>query len=163
MNALRGCRASATFAAGLMALSHDFFLLPASEAHERWGEYAGATSPVKLRDDVLVYLSDSFRWIRTWNPARREAFEGLCYTGPTLIEGDAAQQFGSIIRAWAALFRLGPEALDLTGATWTRDDGEMGVDRIRIDRDELLATLARLVEWSDVAVARERVILTTGI
>jgi hypothetical protein len=145
-----------------MTLSHKFFLLPRTEAHERWASYAGTTSPVQLRDDVVTYLSDSFRWIRMWNPARAESFVGLCHYGPTLIEGDAAQQFGAIIRAWAALFRLGPEVLDLTGETWTQD-GEIGVDRIRIRRDELLATLARLADWADVAGTREYVILTSGI
>jgi len=90
---------------------------------------------IKVPDDLVRYIADSLDWIESSNPAGGSKGSGLNYYGPTIVESSGAQRLAGLLQAWAALFRLGPEELELTGY-WSPSSGKY--ERLLFNRDKVV-------------------------
>jgi hypothetical protein len=107
-----------------MSLDHDFFLVSADEHQPSdYARFIGNRDALHVHDDLLRYMSDALAWVPTLNPAKNEHGTGLNLYGPTVILANGAPLAESVFRAWAQLFRLGPDELVLTGP-WTTIEGD---------------------------------------
>jgi hypothetical protein len=151
-----------------MSLNHDFLLRDRSVHSDT--DYSRQHHPgdaILLHDDFLRYISDSLGWIPAENPAKRgEPGMGLNFYGPTSITQRGAQQAFGVFSAWAALLALGPPTLRLRGL-WSFIEGEPqsgAYDVLELDRDELVAKLRCLAEWTQaVTVNPDLYVLHLGI
>jgi hypothetical protein len=132
----------------MKGLNHDFYLLDINNfSHNDYGKMHGITADVSIHDDILHYISDSQRWIRCYNPARREAHDGLCFYGPTVIRREGADAAVKVFQSWANLFSLGPVILDLR-YTWSNDCENNSYASLEAPRDELVLKLSTLASFA---------------
>jgi hypothetical protein len=152
---------------GLSHVFHDFLLLPElGDRRAQYAEHINDPAALKLSDALVDYMLDTLCWVPSENPAKgNERGKGLNLYGPTTFTGAGAAQLAKLLRAWAALFGLGPEMLDLTGEYWTTEgDPDSGQhERIMIPRSELVETLEKIADLADKAVAPEHWLLHMGI
>lgn len=147
---------------------HDFLLLPENEGdYSGWGDHFHDAHAVKLDDDLVLYISDTLKWIPTINPSNPGEWigYGLNYYGPTVINRTGAAKAGCIFRHWAELLRTGPETLILTGGfEWIEDpatDGGYAV--VEFDRESVVKSLQTISEFADQAVGGRFFVLHLGI
>lgn len=94
-------------------------------------------------------MSDTLRWIESYNSARRKPFKGLCWYGPTVIRKEGAKTTFQVFKAWAELFRIGPEILNLEGYYTVDDEHPDGYfDRLEIPRDEIVTKLTTVASYA---------------
>src|SRR5690242_19564593 len=108
-----------------MSMLHEFGILSKSDkdyADKRawrkidFHELRRLMRPVaELDDDIINYLSDSLVWIPVFDPFNQGERHGLNQYGITVITKSGAQTAGRIFTAWADLFALSPDELNLTG------------------------------------------------
>lgn len=136
----------------MAGLNHDFFLVRTADfPPARYRHFLTLPGEIEIHDDLLHYMGDTLAWIPSHNPARGEPCTGLCMYGPTSIHAEGARVAMAVFSAWANLFALGPEELDLTGPyVWKGDDPSTGEHaRLLIARDDLCARLNRLARYSE--------------
>jgi hypothetical protein len=130
--------------------------------------FINAPSAIQINDDLLGYMADTLKWIPTYNPAKAEKSEGLCWCGPTVIKSEGAKVTARIFRAWAELLSCGPKRLRLTGS-WGVKEGnpvaEGEYEKIKLDRDEAVIMITALATLADrVAESKDELyILHLGI
>ena len=147
----------------MVGLNHDFLLL-ARKDHpiEEWKRFYHNPDAVKIHDDVLLYMSDTLKWIPTYNPATKRAFQGLCWYGPTIILQPGAEVAARVFSLWANLLNCGPSKLELTGAfEWKleNDPDKDGFERVvphsakyenlTFERDKLVEAIRDLASYAD--------------
>jgi len=120
------------------------FVAVAEREHPRAAYLSLLHSPeaVRVADDLVRYIGDTLDWVPSSNPAGGESRQtGLNYFGPTIIDPPATAQLARIIRSWIAIFRLGPERLQLRG-WWSETD--QAYERLEFERAALIAVLEQL-------------------
>lgn len=134
----------------MSGLDHHFHLVNLSDfGHDEWWKGHELTGGVAIYDDHLAYMSDTLRWIESYNSAQRKPFEGLCWYGPTVIRKEGAKTTFQIFNAWAELFRVGPEILNLEGYyVFDSEHPEGYFDRLKIPRDEIVSKLTTIASYA---------------
>ena len=133
----------------MSGMNHAFWLVRAADhPPARYRPLLSLPPEVEIHDDLIRYMNDALRWIPAQDPRRGEPCAGLDLYGPTCVHTDGARVARAVFSAWAALYALGPEMLDLTGpSTRTADDPSAGTpERLRLDRDDVCSRLNRLAE-----------------
>jgi len=101
-----------------------------------------ADAPVSIHDDLLYYIYDSLKWVRSFNPAKGMAPQtGVNFTGPTVIKEVGARSLHKSLCAWSLLFQQSPQVLTLTGGythDYGRTDGEGFYEKLEYDRDMII-------------------------
>ena len=120
-----GCRpghyqrrgAEAVKAGGGGRMNHAFWLVRAADhpAGPVLRHFLSLPPEVEIHDVLIRYMNDTLRWIPARDPRRGEPCAGLDLYGPTCIHTEGARVARAVFSAWAALYVLGPEMLDLTG------------------------------------------------
>ena len=131
---------------------HQFVLLsgPPRAWDAKSSALSGLAGELELPDDCLRYMYDSLLWIPSLNPCKALSPQtGLNLYGQTVITLSGAGIGRRIFRAWAELFRCGPEILQLTGDyEWSEDEPQMGeYQRLRLRRDEIAAVIEGLAGY----------------
>lgn len=150
-------------------LAHEFWLLTQSrDDYADWSQRLDGPPDVVLRDEIILYVSDTLRWIPTINPANPANWSGfgLNYHGPTVINSAGAPSTARILRHWAGLFLEGPPTLELRGSfQWIDgeavDTGEY--ERITVDRDELVRDLSSLADLAERVSTGQTYLLHWGV
>ena len=146
----------------MAGLNHDFLLLAYDEHPiEQWQRCYNNPAAIKIHNDVLEYMSDTLKWIPTYNPAKKQPNEKLCWFEPTVIRELGAEIAANVFRSWVELFSRGPEQLLLTGQfAWqvANDPDKDGFERVvansaayerlTFSRDPLIEKLRRLVSYA---------------
>lgn len=138
-------------------LYHEFHLvhLNAFGFDEYW-KGSSLSDAISIHDDILSYIADSLMWIETYNPARKEPHVGLCWYGPTVIRLEGAQRTEQILQAWATLFSLGPETLDLRGLHTKDDQHPDGFyERLVIERDTTVKHLRGIASYAQKIITSQ--------
>jgi hypothetical protein len=157
---------------------HRFFLVSARdfppEDINLSGRYARS---VDVSDYLLQYISDTLRWLPTFNPAKRESMFGLAWHGVTQVHTEGAGLFEQIFRGWAKLLALGPDHLCLKGP-YTQEItnnpledgfekvvwGSGGYEMLTWNRDKVVAQLEELAAYgAEVVNDRGLYIMHFGI
>ena len=130
---------------------HDFLLVNKKQYdYSQYIELINHPSRVQISDDLIIYMNDSFKWIPTFNPAKKETHQGLCMYGPTVIKDEGAIIAEKIFNSWISLFAQGPERLTLRGCfSWMNgsspDSGEY--ETLEFLRDEIIESLLKISEF----------------
>jgi len=146
----------------MAGLNHDFLLLSCEEHPiEQWQRCYNNPAAIKIHNDVLEYMSDTLKWIPTYNPATKQPHNGLCWSGPTIIRESVAELAANLFRLWVELFSRGPEELLLTGQFGWQVENDPDKDgfervvpntaeyeRLVLSRDPLIAKLRTLVSYA---------------
>ena len=142
----------------MAGLNHTFHLLNVSEfAYKDYLKALRLQGGIEIYDDQLAYFADTLRWIPTYNPAREEPYQGLCWFGPTVIKTEGASIARRIFQAWLDLFANGPSILNLQGYMVLDDKGQATHERLEMRRDEIMSKLKTLADWcQQVAESEDR-------
>ncbi|SDM84329.1 hypothetical protein [Paenibacillus jilunlii] len=104
-----------------MALEHEYYLIPITIDVERfWMNRENnhkVIDSMVIHDDIIMYISDTLKWIPSRNPALHETpvCAGINYHGVTLFEKKSAGTLKSIFSSWRNLLLNSPLVLELTG------------------------------------------------
>jgi hypothetical protein len=152
-----------------MPLTHEFFLIRKEIMVDRQFYLSPPHEGiVVIHDDIITYIWDSFMWIPTYNPGKRNfpADYGLNYHGVTIVQDGGAALLRDICLSWCTLFSLAPQTFQLKGA-YTHSSSERieegGYEKIRCDRTELTKLLKDLANLADRALTDGYCILHIGI
>ena len=135
----------------MAGLNHDFYLISVTERKpEECAHFFEMDGGVTINDDNLSYMADSLNWIPTYNANLRQKGTGLHWYGPpTVISLEGASITNKIFLAWAELFKLGPETLNLRGYYVLGDEDFDGYyDRLEIPRDEMVSKLSTIASYA---------------
>jgi hypothetical protein len=136
-------------------LNHDFQVIDTdSFSLKKQKEYM-KDKKVELHDDFLCYISDSIKWIKSFNPARKEVTTGLCWNGPTIISFQNIKKFEKIIMAWITLFENAPSKIHLCGSYgWIEGEPiERGsYQNLIFEKKEILKKLEVLVSLCKIVI-----------
>ena len=162
-----------------MTLNHDFWLFRQGE--RAYTDYSDLLprrdAPVSIHDEVLRYMMDTFTWIPTFNPAKNEPGKGLNMWGITIIDQTGGELFQRVFTAWAQLFAVGPQHLQIHGLfswRWPYEESEHLVhedelhtigsyDRLEVERDRFVQQLTTLAEFGAQAATGKFFIIHLGI
>ena len=123
---------------------------------------------VQIDDDFCMYLNDSLRLLNTLNPAFRppQKVKGLNYTGITVINGKAVDNFSKFIRAYLHIFEMFPKMVELTGQ-WQSiiDKPTIGkYTQLKYRKKKLMKALKELLKYTEICQKNSsRYILHLGI
>ena len=147
-----------------MSLNHQFFLLKVEEQgqwHKNWFELIKTTQGIQLHEDVLRYIADTLQWIPTYNPATKQAHEGLCWYGMTWVQAEGASIMAKVLASWADLLSCGSAELELTGSYGYQVENDSSKDGFEViaansgryeklifNRDELVTKLRTLSAYA---------------
>lgn len=134
---------------------HDFLLVRQDQIKKNvvfsLREQANKDMIVQIQDDLILYMMDSLKWIRTTNPIKDESKNGLFYHGISLIDYEGAISLNNITQAWLNLFLSAPDIVNLTGGYYTIE-GEPEIpgqyEILTFDKKDILARLNKLNELS---------------
>jgi hypothetical protein len=100
-----------------------------------------------------------------YNPSKKIACQGLCWTGPTIIKEDGAKLTRDIFKLWSDLFNNGPKTLILRGLytyEFENDPAEDGFEKIKpgsgkydqitFDREEVREKFDKIVSYADQVI-----------
>ena len=129
---------------------HEFHLVNLKDfGYNEWLNGHDLTGGVSIHDDHLGYMKDTLNWIETYNPAGGQPCVGLCWFGPTVIRIEGANQTIQVFQAWANLFALGPETLELIGSFgWDDEHPDGYYERLYIPRDEIVSKLRTIASYA---------------
>ncbi|MFC5647545.1 hypothetical protein ACFPYJ_00060 [Paenibacillus solisilvae] len=144
-----------------MPLVHDFLLIKQDQIKKNdlfslrdFKKQGNKEMIVQIQDDLILYMMDSFKWIRTTNPFNDETIYGLFYHGISLIDFEGAITLNSITQAWYNLFLSAPDIVKLTGGYYTIE-GEPEIpgqyEIITFNKKDILSRLNKLNELSNRA------------
>ena len=92
-----------------MALVHDFGIVPNDYSESFLNAEA---EKVSIPDDILYYIGDSLKWVRTiWN-GKYES-DSINYYGFSYIEGNNLRLLLEVVTAWRKLFSLSPDIITI--------------------------------------------------
>lgn len=137
----------------MRGLYHSFYLVSLDEAHydEYWYGH-GREGGIHIHHDYLSTLQNEIAWLPTYNPAMKVEWQGLCWTGPTVIRLKGARIATKVFAAWAALISNGPGHLKLRGSYAVRSNGSGYFTRVEINRDEFIAQLLNLGDYAEQVI-----------
>ncbi|MGM0713371.1 hypothetical protein [Brevibacillus parabrevis] len=140
-----------------IALTHEFYLVPNKiEVKQFWlgiENRPEIIDSVKISDDIILYISDTLRWIPSINPALKgfPRGTGINYHGVTLFDAESAQILGNVFDSWKRLFENAPEVLKLTGeyVTIVGKDDSGHYEKLVLNRNEVLKQFEKIASFSN--------------
>jgi len=76
----------------------------------------GEKKEVFLEDNLILYMMDSFEWIKTLSKLEENVEKyGLNYYGITYFKGESITKLKNIILHWINIFSLGEDVIELRG------------------------------------------------
>jgi hypothetical protein len=109
---------------------------------------------VEIHDDIILYISDTLKWIPSKNPALRGTPRGagINYHGVTLFDEESAIILGNVFNSWKHLFENSPEVLKLTGKYMTNvdlvDSGHY--EKLFLNRNEVLKQFDKIISFANI-------------
>ncbi|MED4035945.1 coproporphyrinogen III oxidase (plasmid) [Niallia taxi] len=153
-----------------MALKHDFYLIPKTTDIISFWQYTSDNSKyiehIALHDDLILYITDTLKWIPTKNPGMRAitAGFGINYHGVTLLDKHSAVPLRNIFSAWRDLFNIAPEKIELTGDFVGEDNHQNGeYERLILNRDEIVRQLEKVIAMSERLLDGEYYVYHCGV
>ncbi|MEW9670607.1 hypothetical protein [Ammoniphilus sp. 3BR4] len=140
-----------------MALEHEFYLIPNTVDLERFWMYrennSNVIDSVIIHDDIILYVSDTLKWIPSKNPSLSGIPNGvgINYHGVTLFDEDSAYILKSIFSSWRDLFQESPKVLKLTGE-FVMVEGEEHAghyEELVFNRDEIIEQFEKIISFSE--------------
>lgn len=139
-----------------MALEHEFYLIPTTvQLQGFWmnlNNNPNIIDSVVIHDDIIMYISDTLKWIPSKNPAINgiPGCKGINYHGVTLFDVDSATNLKRVITSWSDLFLNSPNKLELTGefVTIEAEDYAGHYENLVFDRDDVLKCFEKLISFS---------------
>ncbi len=151
----------------MAGLYHEFFIVNRLLHNENYYiPTIDRGETVSLEDDFILYIYDSVKWVKSYNPSKKEFCMGLCLYGVTQIYGDSLIKFKNIIRVYRDLFEYAPSRIVLRGLYNFNEsnDADLGGYEVLIyDKDELLKKLDMLIDVCKKALANNNYLLHYGI
>jgi hypothetical protein len=134
-------------------LYHTFHLVSRDDSHydEYWYGHK-LEGGIYIHDDYLSTLADAITWIPTYNPATKEEWQGLCWTGATVIRGEGSQVARKIFAAWAVLINNGPKHPKLRGNYALRSTDSGYFTQVEVNREEFVSQLSSLAAYAGQVV-----------
>lgn len=140
-----------------MALEHEFYLIPNTIDVERFWRHRennlNVIDSVVIHDDIILYVSDTLKWIPSRNPAINGTPNGagINYYGVTLFDVDSAITLKSIFSSWRDLFLNSPTVLELTGEFVMVEGGEQSghYEKLVYNRNEIIKQFEKIISFSD--------------
>ena len=145
----------------MAGLYHDFFIKGVSQDNAQKRK-----DTIRLDDDLIGYIYDSLKWVKSYNPSKQESCMGLCLYGVTEIRGDALIQFKNIISVYRNLFEYAPNKIVLTGSYAFEDGEDMDsgrYEKLLYDKKDMLKTLDDFINMCEKALSEDKCILHYGI
>jgi hypothetical protein len=142
-----------------IALTHEFYLVPSTIDVEQQQFWMGIKNrseivdSVEIHDDIILYISDTLKWIPSKNPAIKGAPRGagINYHGVTLFDDESAIVLGNVFNSWKQLFENSPEVIKLTGEYLTivdqHDSGHY--ENLFLNRNEILKQFDKIVSFAN--------------
>lgn len=76
----------------------------------------GEKKDVHLHDDLILYMIDTFEWIKTFSELESNIEKnGLNHSGITYFKGESVTKLKNIILHWINIFNLGEKTIELRG------------------------------------------------
>jgi hypothetical protein len=140
-----------------MALEHDFYLIPNTVDVDRfWMDRENnpeLIDSVIIHDDIILYISDTLKWVPSRNPAFHGAPRGagIHYHGVTLFDVNSAVTLKSVFSSWRDLFLNSPAVLELTGEfVMVGGEGQSGYyEKLVYDRHEIIEQFEKMTLFAD--------------
>lgn len=140
-----------------MALEHEFYLIPNTiDVGRFWMDRENnpkVIDSVVIQDDIILYVSDTLKWIPSKNPALHGTpiSAGINYHGVTLFDEDSATTLESIFSSWRDLFLNSPTVLELTGEFVMVEGGEQSshYEKLVYNRNEIIKQFEKIISFSD--------------
>ncbi|WP_019913596.1 hypothetical protein [Paenibacillus sp. HW567] len=140
-----------------MALEHKFYLTPITiDVEHFWMNIENNSEvidSVVIHDDIILYVSDTLKWIPSRNPALHEApmGAGINYHGVTLFDQNSAITLKSIFSSWRDLFLNSPLAVELTGEfVRVEGAGQLGhYEQLVYNRHEIIKQFEKIISFAD--------------
>jgi hypothetical protein len=131
-----------------MGMNHKFMLLSVDRFDLQRADYLAQlkSSPGKsivVHDNLLRYVSDCLKWIRSYNPSVGKWQTGLNLCGITVIRQTGAQKAADVFEDWAKLFSRSPSTLRLTGL-YGVSGTKAGYEVLNYDRDATVDSFREL-------------------
>lgn len=114
---------------------------------------------IKLSDDILLYLFDTLKLIKTTWP-NGETHNGLDYCGFSIIFGEELKKAKIILESWHAIFQQGDNELNLKGEFLINDEC---YEEIHVNKNEIIEKLSKLIDLIHKAYKEGNYILHLGI
>ena len=151
----------------MAGLYHEFFIVNRLLNNENYyilTKDRGET--VSLEDDFILYIYDSLKWVKSYNPSKQEFCMGLCLYGVTQIYGESLSKFKNIIRTYRNLFEYAPSSIILKGSYSVQQSNNAdlgGYEVLVFDKDKLLKKLDMLIDMCQKALVGNNYLLHYGI
>ena len=148
---------------------HEFWLF--REGERDYTAYSGLhhkDAPLLLSDRAASFLSETFSWVPSMNPANRNEWHGsgLNYFGPTVFNKEGGEALRGVCAGWAQLLSQGPEVLVLPDGWYTLSDEkppQIKPHHFKTNRDPFVQRLKTLADWGEKAATGAFFILHLGI
>jgi len=115
---------------------------------------------VTLHDDVLFYISDTLKWIPTYNPSSKKYQKGLNLCGMTVLDHKSVRKAEMVFLSWAELISRGPSLIRLRGPYTKYPNGKERYLQLVYSRTSLVSSLRRLASnCRKVAASSGKVVL----
>ena len=138
-------------------LMHKFFIVNSLDYN--YEVVSKNNKAVEIPDDLIIYFSDSMKWIKTkWNG--KEEHISLNYYGMSIIDDCNLIKFVSIIEKYRDIFREAPQILELTGMYMVDCDC---YEKIVLEKALLLDTLDDLIRLGKKAIENNCALLHMGV
>ncbi|EPY08664.1 coagulation factor 5/8 type-like protein [Paenibacillus alvei TS-15] len=140
-----------------MALEHEFHLIPITiDIEQFWMNRENnpkVIDSVVIHDDIVLYVSDTLKWIPSRNPALHgtPASAGINYHGVTLFDEVSARNLKSVFSSWRDLFLNSPTVLELTGEFVMVEGGVQSghYEKLVYNRLEIIKQFEKIISFSD--------------
>ncbi|MGX7264554.1 hypothetical protein [Enterococcus crotali] len=141
-----------------MALVHEFTIFK----NEENIDYNNETKKhmIKIEDYLILYLSDSLKWVPSHWENMSNQKEGLNYYGTTIFDGVGIKKFLNIIKSWKNLFENAPDSIELSTEVSVEDGIYL---KENIETKKLLKQLDTLISLSENALNKNGLLVHFGI
>ena len=121
----------------------------------------GEKKEVFLEDNLILYMMDSFEWIKTLSKLEENVEKyGLNYYGITYFKEESITKLKNIILHWINIFNLGEKTIELRGLF---SINEKKHSYNKISKKHLIESLKKLVLLCEKAEKENKIIEHWGI
>ena len=121
----------------------------------------GEKKDVHLHDDLILYMIDTFEWIKTFSELESNIEKnGLNHSGITYFKGESVTKLKNIILHWINIFNLGEKTIELRGLF---SINEKKHSYNKISKKYLIENLKKLVLLCEKAEKENKIIEHWGI
>ena len=121
----------------------------------------GEKKDVHLHDDLILYMMDTFEWIKTFSELESNIEKnGLNHAGITYFKGESVTKLKNIILHWINIFNLGEKTIELRGLFFVNEKKH---SYNKISKKYLIESLKKLVLLCEKAEKENQIIEHWGI